>query len=197
MLDFSLLRNKEKTLDELCVGLTRDDLYALTEESIAAIEAFIAEAVDADVTFLPIDSDAHDEYAAQAGDVDLAWTLGHVIVHITASSEEAAAQSATLARGVDVLGRSRYEVPWQSVTTIAQLRHRLQESRRMRQAFLDAWPDEPHLEKTYTADHPKAHPRNAITYFVGGLAHENGHLEQIAEIHRQARLARPSILQQG
>jgi hypothetical protein len=42
----------------------------------------------------------------------LPWTLGHVIVHITASAEESAFLAAELARGVHRrTGRSRFEVP--------------------------------------------------------------------------------------
>lgn len=48
-------------------------------------------------------------------DVHLAWNLGHVIVHTMASAEESAALAAELARGVEYHGRSRYEVPWETV----------------------------------------------------------------------------------
>jgi hypothetical protein len=58
-------------------------------------------------------------------------TLAHVIVHTTASAEESRLSGGRDARGVPNHGRSRYEVPWQSVTTIDQCRHRLEESRRM------------------------------------------------------------------
>ena len=73
-----------------------------------------------------------------------------MIVHTTASSEEAAFIAAELARGVEFHGRSRSEVPWETVTTIEQCRHRLEESRRMRLATLQIWPDEPDLDNTMT-----------------------------------------------
>ncbi len=61
-----------------------------------------------------------------AAEVGLAWTLGHVIVHLTASAEEAAFLGAELARGVEPHGRSRYEVPWRTLVTIEGARARLQ-----------------------------------------------------------------------
>src|SRR6185437_14579064 len=111
---------------------------------------------------------------------------GHVIVHVTASSEEAAALALVLARGLPVEGRSRYEVYWETVTTIAQARQRLEESRKMRKAMLDAWPDEPHLEVTYIP-YQSVGPINAIGRFILGLSHDDSHLEQLREIMRQGR----------
>lgn len=187
MLDFTPVREKKMTFEALCAGLTVEDLHRLTDEMVDTMLSLMADARDSDVTFEPQDPHAEDAYAADAGEAALPWTLGHVIVHATASSEEAAAHAVTLARGVAVEGRSRYETPWQQVTTVAQLHQRLDESRRMRHAFLHAWPDQPHLENTYTANYPGARPRNAIQAFVSGLAHDDAHLEQIAEIMRQAR----------
>src|SRR5262249_37940190 len=86
----------------------------------------IAGADDSDVTFVPADPAPNDTSAATAEEVNMPWTLGHVIVHWTASSEESAALALTLARGVDVTGRSRYEVPWEQVTEAAFLRERIE-----------------------------------------------------------------------
>jgi len=193
MLDFTPVRDKQKTLMELTTGLTPADLHRLTDEMVDAMLALIADAADADVTFTPVDPKAHDEFAASADDVNLAWTLGHVIVHTTASAEEYAFIAAELARGVEWHGRSRYEVPWQKVTTIAQCRRRLEESRRMRHALLNAWPDEPHLEVLFTPQFAGAKPVNAIARFTGGLMHDDSHLGQLAEIVRQAREARGAV----
>jgi hypothetical protein len=189
MLDFTPLRNKELTMPQLTASLTPDDLRRLTNEIVDTILDLIATCEDRDVTFVPQDPEAFDPYAADESDVHLAWTLGHVIVHITASAEESAAVAAELARGVAYHGRSRSEVPWQTVTTIAQCRQRLQESRRMRLASLDMWPDRPHLDNTYRLIEG-AEPINAIARFVFGLKHTDDHLGQIAEIVRQAQDAR-------
>ena len=189
MLDFKAVREKRMTIADLVAGLTRDDLRSLTNEMVNAMLRMIADCVDADVTFVPVDPDANDQWAATEEEIKLAWTLGHVVVHTTASAEEAAALAAELARGVPLHGRSRYETPWQTVTTIAQCRQRLEESRRMRLASLDVWPDEPHLDNVCEAwpDGPQV---NAIGRFVLGLMHDDSHLGQIADIVRQARAAR-------
>jgi hypothetical protein len=169
--------------------VTVDDLRRLTNQMIDTQLAAIEGCTDADVTFAPSDPEANDAAAATEEEVNLPWTLGHLIVHTTASSEEAAALAAELARGVQFHGRSRSEIPYASMTTIAQCRQRLNESRRMRQASLDMWPDEPFLDNTYTA-REGATPSNAITRFLGGLRHDDNHLDQIADVVGQARAAR-------
>lgn len=188
MLDFAAVKNRTISITELANGLTKADLYALTDEMIDTMQAIIAGAVDEDVVFVPDDPIANDTFG-KPEDKDLAWTLGHVVVHATASSEESAALALTLARGLPVEGRSRHEVPWETVETIAQVHHRLEESRRMRKAMLDAWPDEPHLDVTYTP-YPRLGPINAVSRFIFGLYHDNDHLGQLREIIRQAHLAR-------
>jgi hypothetical protein len=140
MLDFNPVREKKITLNELAAGLTRADLSDLTMEMMDTQLRLIADSTDIDVVFVPEDPLADDPFAERLEDVTIAWTLGHVIVHVTASSEEAAAIAAELARGVKYHGRSRYETPWQSVTTISQCRVRLEESRRIRLASLEMWP---------------------------------------------------------
>jgi uncharacterized damage-inducible protein DinB len=189
MLDFQSVRDKRTTFADLTAGVSHDDLRNLTNEIVDMQLALVEECVDADVIFVPEDPNAHDPYAEGAGDVAIAWTLGHVIVHVTASSEEAAFIAAEMARGVEPHGRSRYEVPWESVTTIAQVRARLQESRRMRLAMLDTWPDEPHMEVTF-AWGPDKPQYNAIQRFLLGMRHEEEHVAQVAEIVRQARVQR-------
>ena len=190
MLDFVRVRSREISLAQLAESLTVSDLRDLTNEMIDAQLALIEDAIDEDVVFQPVDEQAKDDYAVNPEEANLAWTLGHVIVHATASSEETAGIAAALARGVNVSERSRYETPWQEVKTVAQMRQRLAESRRIRQAYLSAWPDVPHQDAFYTPNYPNAKPRNAVTQFVSGLGHDDAHLGQIAEIMRQARAAR-------
>ncbi len=189
MLDFTPVDSGQMRMTELVSGLTPHDLQKLTNEMIDTMLGLIAGSGDADVVFVPVDPEAYDEFAAQEAEIGLAWTLGHVIVHCTASSEEAAFLAAELARGVPIrVRRSRYEVPWESVTTIAQCRGRLEESRRMRLASLAMWPDQAHLENhyIYRGSGEKITP---VARFVYGLKHDADHLEQIAEIVRQAQAA--------
>jgi hypothetical protein len=190
MLDFTRVRNREITVNELCVGLTPADLRGLSDEMMDVMLGLIAGCTDADVAFMPEDPAAYDKYAATPEELRVAWTLGHVIVHTTASAEECAFLAAELARGVSERGgRSRSEAPWQTVTTIAQCRNGLEESRRMRLASLDLWPDVPHLEAAYRF-RPDGPAFGAVALFVYGLFHDDSHLGQIAEIARQAKAAR-------
>lgn len=189
MLDFTRVRAKEITMRELVADLTVTDLRRLTNEMIDHMLEQIADCTDADVVFVPQDPKARDDAAAQADDVNLAWTLGHVIVHTTASAEEAAFLAAELARGVPNHGRSRAEVPWETVTTVAQCRARLSESRRLRLASLDLWPNAPNLDLEYQLweNGPVV---NAPARFCFGLRHDDDHVGQIAEIVRQAKASR-------
>jgi hypothetical protein len=189
MLDFQAVRDKRKTFADLVSDLSIDDLRELTEVMINQSLDIIRDCIDADVVFEPDDPEAYDAFAETPEEVDLPWTLGHVIVHTTASAEESAAVAAELARGVEYHGRSRYEVPWGEIETLEGCRRRLEESRRIRLGSLEMWPDEPHLENRYEVwkDEPMV---NAIGRFVLGLMHEESHLGQMAEIVRQAKVAR-------
>lgn len=187
MLDFTPVRRKEMTWAEFTDGLTVDDLRHLTNEMIDTMLGLIDDCPDECVSFVPVDTAANDTYAANEADVNLAWTLGHVIVHTTASAEESATLAAELARGVTLQPRrSRSERPWQSITTLAQCRHRLEESRRMRLASLDMWPDEPYRDNYYQAREGGVE-LTAVIRFVLGLSHDDSHLGQIQEIVRQAQ----------
>ena len=190
MLDFTPVHNRQMSMGEFANRLQQSDLFLLTNEMVDAMQAMIVDCSDGDVLFVPDDPDAYDDYAEDEEDLNLAWTLGHVIVHTTASAEEAAFLAAELARGVSMrVRRSRFEVPWESVTTIEQCRRRLEESRRMRLASLELWPDEAHLNNYYIYRRT-GEKIDAKTRFVFGLMHDDSHLEQIQEIVRQAEAAR-------
>ncbi len=191
MLDFQSVREKKRTLSDLTAGLTPADLRNLTNEMVDTVLGLIKDCTDADATFQPVDPQANDTFAANEADKGLSWTLGHVIVHGTASSEESAFLAAEMARGVPNHGRSRYETAWETVTTIQQCRERMEESRRMRLATLDVWPGTPNMTISYEP-YPGAGEYNAIKRFVAGMSHEDSHLGQIAEIVRQALAARKS-----
>jgi len=190
LLDFTSVKNKTVSFSDLARDLTKTDLRNLTNEMIDTMLSIISDATDEDVVFVPQDPNADDPFGIPE-EKDLVWTLGHVAVHTTASSEESSALALTLARGLVPEGRSRYEVPWRTVQTIDQVRHRFEESRRMRLAMLDAWPGEPHLDVTY-APSPRFGSYNAISRFIMGLYHDDDHLGQLREIMRQARELRSS-----
>jgi hypothetical protein len=188
MFNFQALHDKTMTIAELAEGVTVADLHRLSDESVDEILRLIGDCTDEDVVFQPIDPEANDPYAADESDKDIAWTLGHVVVHCTASAEESAALAAEQARGVEYHGRSRYETPWEAVTTIAQCRERLEESRRMRHASLEMWPHPPHLENVFASNYWGEY--NAVGRFLLGLSHEYGHLAQIEEIVRQTHVGK-------
>jgi hypothetical protein len=189
MLDFAPVRSKQKTMTELADGLAVDNLRQLTNEMIDKMLALIANCVDADVVFVPVDPDAYDNAAATEDELTMPWTLGHLVVHTTASAEESAFLAAELARGVAWHGRSRYETHWQTIKTIDDCRARLEESRRMRLATLDVWPAQPHYENTYQ---PSAGSEdvNCVNRFIRGLSHDDAHLAQFDDVIRQAKAAR-------
>lgn len=192
MLDFSPVRKKEMSWAQLAAGLAVSDLRQLTNEMIDRMQALIEPCTDSDVVFVPVDEEAHDAFAQREEDIGLAWTLGHVIVHTTASAEESAFLAAELARGVSVSPRrSRSERPWQTITTIAQCRQRLEESRRMRLASLEIWPDDPYLDNFYESSHSGLQI-TAVIRFILGLAHDDSHLGQMAKIVGQAHSSHPA-----
>lgn len=176
-------------LGELQKNYSREDLIRLNNDIIDSILEIVRNVPDSYVTFVPHDPDAYDPWADDSHETNIAWTLGHVIVHTTASAEERAAHGSLLARGASVKGRARYEVPWETVTTTAQIVHRLEESRRIRLAYLDAWPDEWHRDNMYDQRSyvEKYGEMNAVGMTLMGMKHELEHFEQIVEIVRQAR----------
>jgi hypothetical protein len=186
MLAFERVTNQEITFDQLVADLTVQDLHDLTDEMIDTMLQLIDGCTDAAVVFAPVDPHANDTFADKADEVGIAWTLGHVIVHCIASAEESAFLAAEMARGVENHGRSRYETPWEEVTTITQCREQLEESRQMRHASLAMWPTKPHLALRYQP-WPTAPEFNAVGRFVLGLSHDNSHLGQIADVVAQAR----------
>jgi hypothetical protein len=193
MLNYEAVRAKTLTVNELAAPLTPHDLRNLTNDMVDRMLVLISSGAESDAAFQPVDPVAHDRHAATSEEVALAWTLGHVVAHATASSDEAGALAAEMARGVPCHGRSRFEVPWGELTTLAACRHRLEESRRIRLASLDMWPDAPHLDLVCEVI-PKWPPVNAIGRFVLGLMHDDSHLGQMAEIMRQAKAARTPAL---
>ncbi|MCY3575355.1 MAG: DinB family protein [Chloroflexi bacterium] len=195
MIDFTPMRDGEISFMEYAARETIGpaQLRALSDESLDFLLSQLDGLTDADIVFEPEDPDANDPFAVE-GEEDIGWNFGHLIVHVTASSEEGAALSSLLARGVPASERPRYETPWREMQTVAQVRQRLEESRRMRNAYLETWPQAPLLDtvraisERFTA---RFGQMNAPAAFLFGLSHEVGHFAQIEEVRRQALAARP------
>jgi chloramphenicol 3-O-phosphotransferase len=179
VLDMEAFRSGKASYADSVRDVTHADLYKLTDDYFDTVESIVAEVTDMGVTFVPYDAALKDPNQE-------AYTLGHVVVHLTATLEESASIASVLARGITFDGRLRYETPWQTIRTAQQVHARLRESRRMCKAYLDAWPDAPHLDVTVMRI-PHFGPMNAIGMDVLGIIHGESHIEQLKEILRQSR----------
>lgn len=186
-IDFTPVNNGDMKLGDFAKTLDVDDMRAATHESIDYLISLIEHLDDAAIVFDPVDPNANDPYAAE-GEEEIGWSIGHLIAHVTASSEEGAAFSSILGRGIPIGGRLRYETPWREITTKAQCLQRLEESRKIRLACFDALPDEPHLD-VYRDMSERAQKRlghlNLVGAYLYGLTHEIGHYEQIKAVIQQ------------
>lgn len=182
-MDFNAVNTYQLRMSEFAANFTIEDLRKLTNKSVDQFLALLRLCTDADTVFTLDDPDAHDPYAARfrPDEAHIGWTIGHNIVHATASAEEYAYDAAGLARGVPYHGRSRFEMPWQLITTTQQCIERLEESRRMRLASLGMWPNQPDLENGVTPWKESGWV-NAAGLFTWGLAHDASHIHQIKKI---------------
>jgi hypothetical protein len=192
-LDFSPVHNKELNLMEFARQFSLIDLQAATNTSIDFMLGIVKSLNDQQVVFIPHDPNAHDPHAVP-GEEHIGWSVAHLVVHTTASSEEWATYSSILARGIAYPAepRLRYETNWHTVTTQAQCIQRLEESRRIRLAYLEAWPDQPDLDRQRELSPrflERHGPINAKAAFLFGLRHEIEHHAQIQDAARQAHAA--------
>ncbi len=179
VLNFEAFRSGKASYAEAVRDATHADLYEATDDLFDTIEATVTGLTDMGTTFVPHDPELKDPN-------EQAYTLGHVIVHLTATLEEASSVGSVLARGINFEGRLRNEVPWETIRNAQQVHQRLRESRRMCRAYLDAWPDAPHLDVTIMRI-PSFGPMNAVGMHALGILHGGGHIEQLREIMRQSK----------
>lgn len=194
MIDFSPIRDGQLSCLEYAQqeNITAADLKTYSDESVDFLLSLTEGLIDADIVFQPEDPEAHDPFAVE-GEESIGWSFGHLIAHVTASSEEGAAFSSLLARGIAAAERPRYETPWRGITTAAQVQQRLEESRRMRNAYLQTWPDVPFLDVHRVISErftERFGNMNAPAVFLFGLWHEVGHYDQIKDARQQALTAR-------
>ena len=187
VIDFSAVQRGELNVGELATRVTLPELIAATNEQIDAFVALVHDLSDREVTFIAKDSTAQDPTGAAAE----GWNVAHVIAHFTATSEENAAISSILARGIPYPfePRLRSEVEWTRLTTATGCLQRLEESRRIQLSYLNAWPDMPNVDTERTL--PEAFAArvgkiNAVGAVLLGLLHGDGHRAHIQEITAQA-----------
>ncbi|MBK9123267.1 MAG: DinB family protein [Chloroflexi bacterium] len=189
VIDFTPLRERKLKAGEFSAHYTLADIRETAVAGIAFMRELIADLDDADVTFDPVDPEANDPYA-RAGEEHIGWSIAHLIVHVTASTEEGAALTSVLARGISYPNevRLRYETDWRTVTKKSQLEQRLDESLRMRLAFLDSMPDKPLLATVKRSDRfvELFGETDYKATYIFSLMHEFGHHAQMLEVKRQA-----------
>ena len=185
MINFSGVFSGQRKIADLAANVTLADLQAATDAQINTMVGLIQPLSDAQVVFVATDPQAEG---------NIGWNVAHLVAHVTASSEENTAISSILARGIDYPfePRLRYETDWTTMTTTASCLQRLEESRRIRQAYLNAWPDHAHLDTHRTlppAFAERVGQLNAIGACLLGLVHEAGQLGQLRDIIDQAQAA--------
>jgi hypothetical protein len=197
LIDYSPLASGDQKLMQFAAQYTVEDLQQIASGQVDFLLEQIKDLTDADVVFDPVDPNAHDPYA-KAGEEHIGWSLAHLVAHVTASSEEWVTYSSVLARGIAYPAepRLRYETEWRSLTTVAQVIQRLEESRRMRLGYLAAWPDQPDMDTRRTLS-PRFIERfgefNAPAAFLFGLYHEWQHFDQIKDARAQALAGRSEV----
>jgi len=92
MIDFTEVFNGQRKIADLAADVTLADLKTATNTQIDEMMTLIRDLSDAQVGFVASDP------AAEGG---VGWNVAHLIAHVTASSEENAAVSSILARGID------------------------------------------------------------------------------------------------
>lgn len=191
--DLANMHEDGEALRNLAQGMSAADLKAATSASLDLILEILGDATDAEMVHMPDDPHADDPHA-KPGEEHIGWSLAHLVAHVTASAEEDAAISSILARGIPYTRepRLRWETPWLALTTREQVLQRVAESRRIRLAYLDAWPDEPHLDVFRELSErfiEKFGPQNAPITLLFGLSHEAGHYAQMRDARAQAAAA--------
>jgi hypothetical protein len=187
--DFQPVFTREKSLHDLANTYSHDDLCSGLNSYVDHTIQVIRNVSDEQATFVPPDPEADDPYAVNEEERHIGWSLIHLVMHVTASAEEAAAFSSILARGIAVGGRLRSERDWRQLTTCGDALARLEECRRMCLAYLAAWPDQPDLVTVRIMPENMSWMKpNAQVSFLFGLMHWHKHLDQFQEVARQAAI---------
>jgi hypothetical protein len=190
LINFQPVINKEKTIADFASEFSHADLGDALNSYVDFTINIINSVTDEQASFIPHDPDANDQYAATEAEQHVGWNLIHLVMHATASAEEAAAFSSILARGITIGGRLRSERDWRQVTTRAEAIARLEECRRICHAYLATWPHQPDLTTLrIMPEHLSWMKSNAPISFLGGLMHWQNHIEQFQKVADLARSA--------
>lgn len=187
LIDFQPLFKREILPIDFAMNYSLGDLRAGICSYIDCTLQIIGSVPDALLFQIPDDPEADDPHASEI-ERHQGWSLAHQVLHVTASFEEGAAFSSILARGVVIGGRLRYEQDWHLVNTRLEIIARLEECRRIGLAYLDTWPNQPHLETLRIMPEKLNWMKvNAPTTFLHGLMHWHKHLEQFQKVADQMK----------
>lgn len=193
--DFTPIQKREAKIMAWAAPFSLDDIRAAANHGIDFMLNILDGLMDTDVTFLPEDPEANDPYAP-AELQNIGWSIGHLVLHVTASTEEYTSTAAVVARGINYPRepRLRYEADWQvACQTVEECRQRILESKRMRNAALDSFPDQPNPDSRWERSEKFIEifgELDAKGAYLMGLSHEYGHHAQFLEVKRQALAAR-------
>jgi hypothetical protein len=189
LIDFQPVFSREKSLHDLANEYSHSDLCSALNSYVEHTIQVIQNVGDEQAAFVPPDPGADDPYAVNEEERHMGWSLIHLVMHVTASAEEAAAFSSILARGIAIGGRLRSECDWRQVTTCQDVLARLEECRRICMAYLAAWPDQPDLATVRIMPENMSWMKpNAQVSFLFGLMHWHRHLDQFELVARQAAM---------
>lgn len=189
LINFEPVYKKEMTLGDLAAQFDNARLREALNNYVDFTIQIVNSLSDEQAIYIPSDPTADDPYAASEVERHIGWSLVHLVMHVTASAEEAAAFSSILARGVSIGGRLRYEQDWRYVTTCTEAVARLEECRRICLSYLATWPDQPHLDTIRVMpEHMSWMKPNAPISFLAGLMHWNAHVEQLQKAAEQIEL---------
>src|SRR5437763_16348294 len=90
-IDFTPINNNQMKMLEFSKEFAVADLEATTNSNLDAMLALVKDLSDAQIMFIAKDVEADD---------NTGWNIAHLLVHTTATAEEAAAVSSVLARGI-------------------------------------------------------------------------------------------------
>ena len=180
LINFQSVFNKEITFSDLASQFDNAGLGNALSSYIDFTLQIVNSLTDEQAVHVPHDPTADDPYAASEEERHAGWSLAHLVMHVTASAEEAAAFSSILARGISIGGRLRSERDWRQVSTCAEVVARLEECRRICLSYLATWPDQPDLDTVRIMPEDKSWMKpNAPMSFLAGLMHWHAHVEQL------------------
>ena len=81
MIDFTPIIEQKINWTRFGAQFSKQDLIGQTNWLTDKILDLLADANDEDVTFTPVDDDAHDPYAEDIAEEDLSWNLS--LIHIS------------------------------------------------------------------------------------------------------------------